>query len=172
MGKGYALSSRGRKLQRSRLANRLGHKTKQFAPVTCMPPCELPGKRKTAGQPKNKLVCFLGLSGGFSLCARAQQGQLRWPARKRGTALLLRLAFVAFTAANAALFGSFSGSEKERSRSFSSPSSICLYMQLFRSETVSVASALPLYSSASSRTQRPTTRSSSTGTTSFSQAAS
>jgi len=63
-----------------------------------MPSSELPGNRKTAGQPKNKLVCFIGLPGGFSLCARAQQGRLRRPARKRGTALLFQLAFAAFTA--------------------------------------------------------------------------
>jgi len=30
----------------------------------------------------SKLI-FSGLTGGFSLCACAQQGQLRWPARKR-----------------------------------------------------------------------------------------
>jgi len=41
---------------------------------------------------------FSGLSIGFSLCARAQQGQLRWPARKRWTALLFQLAFAVFTA--------------------------------------------------------------------------
>jgi len=61
-----------------------------------MVPCELPGRRKTAGQPKNKLACFIGLSGGFSLCACAQQGQLCLPARKRGTALLLQSDVVAF----------------------------------------------------------------------------
>jgi len=71
---GYALSSRGRKLQRSQPANRLERNSKQFAPVTWMPPTELPGKRKTAGQPKNKLVCFSGLPGGFSLCALRTAG--------------------------------------------------------------------------------------------------
>jgi len=61
----YALSSRGRKLQRSQSANRL---------------CR--------------------------------------PARKRGTALLLQSAAAAFTTTDAALFGSFSGGEKERSHSY------------------------------------------------------
>jgi len=63
-----------------------------------MSSCKLPGTRKTAGQPKNKLACFIGLSGGFSLCACAQQGRLRRPARKRGTALLFQLVFAAFMA--------------------------------------------------------------------------
>jgi len=63
-----------------------------------MSSCKLPGARKTAGQPKNKLACFIGLSGGFLLCACAQQDQLRWPARKRGTARLFQLALAAFTA--------------------------------------------------------------------------
>jgi len=65
-----------------------------------MPSSELPGNRKTAGQPEKQTRLFFGLSGGFSLCACAQQGQLRWPARKRGTALLFRFAFAAFTAKN------------------------------------------------------------------------
>jgi len=58
MGKGYALSSRGRKLQRSQPANRLGRNNQQFAPAACMAQRKLPGNRKTAGQPKNKRVCF------------------------------------------------------------------------------------------------------------------
>jgi len=94
----YALSSRGRKLQRSQQANRLGHSNKQFAPVAWMSPCELPGISKTAGQPEKQTCLFFGLSGGFSLCACAQQGQLRWPARKRWRTLLFQFAFVAFTA--------------------------------------------------------------------------
>jgi len=61
-------------------------------------PRELPGRRKTAGQAEKQTSLFFRLTCGFSLCARAQQGQLRWPARKRGTALLLQVAFVAFTA--------------------------------------------------------------------------
>jgi len=39
-----------------------------------MPPRKLPGKRKTAGQPKNKRAYFLGLSYGFSLCALRTAG--------------------------------------------------------------------------------------------------
>jgi len=74
MGKEYALSSRGRKLQRSQRVNRLGYKNKQFAPVTCMPPCKLPGIRKTAGQPEKQTRLFFGLSGGFSLCALRTAG--------------------------------------------------------------------------------------------------
>jgi len=63
-----------------------------------MPPRELPGIRKTAGQPEKQTCLFFGLSGGFSLCACAQQGRLCRPARKRGTALLFRFAAAAFTA--------------------------------------------------------------------------
>jgi len=73
---------------------------------------ELPGKRKTAGQPEKQTCLFFGLSGGFSLCACAQQGWLRRPARKRGTALLLQLAFAAFTAANGLFCFSFGSKEK------------------------------------------------------------
>jgi len=83
-------------------------------------------KEKTAGQPKNKLVCFSGLPGGFSLCARAQQGQLRWPARKRGDTLLLQFVFAAFMATNGVFCFSFDAKEKR------SP----LYPQLLSVETL------------------------------------
>jgi len=65
--------------------------------------CNLHAAMRASGQKKNrrpaeKQTClFFGLSGGFSLCARAQQGQLRWPARKRWTSLLFQLAIAAFT---------------------------------------------------------------------------
>jgi len=39
-----------------------------------MPPTELPGKRKTAGQPEKQTRLFFGLSGGFSLCALRTAG--------------------------------------------------------------------------------------------------
>jgi len=61
-------------------------------------PRELPGIRKTAGQTEKQTRLFFGLSGGFSLCACAQQGQLRWPARKRWSTHLFQFVFSAFTA--------------------------------------------------------------------------
>ena len=47
---------------------------------------------------KNKLVCFSACPAVFPCALCAQQGQLRWPARKRWTSLLFQLAFDAFTA--------------------------------------------------------------------------
>jgi|GEM_PF-5718897 len=108
----YALSSRGRKLQRSQPANRLGRNNKQFAPVTWMSPTELPGKRKPAAVRKNELAHFLRSDTGFPCALCAQQGRLRRPARKRGTTLLLQFAFAAFTATNGVFCFSFDSKEK------------------------------------------------------------
>jgi len=55
-------------------------------------------KEKPQASRKNKIVCFSVCPAVFPCALCAQWGQLRWPARKRGTALLLQFAFVAFTA--------------------------------------------------------------------------
>jgi len=99
MGRGgYALSSRGRKLQRSQPAMRLGRDNKQFAPVTCMSPRELPGKRKTAGQPEKQTSLFFGLSGGFSLCALRTVGPASLACPEAGNTLLFQVAIAASAA--------------------------------------------------------------------------
>jgi len=86
---------------------------------------------------------FFGLSGGFSLCACAQQGQLRWPARKRGTALLLQPAFAAFTAANGvSLLLSLTQREKILC-SFPSLSIFCI--QWFRSKQIITEHRMPFF---------------------------
>jgi len=66
---------------------RLGRKNKQFAPVTYMSSCELPGKRKTAGQPEKQTRLFFGLACGFSLCALRTAGpaSLACPEAGNGT---------------------------------------------------------------------------------------
>jgi len=55
-------------------------------------------KEKPQASRKNKLVCFSVCPAVFPCALCAQQGQLCWPARKRGTALLFRFAAAAFTA--------------------------------------------------------------------------
>jgi len=72
----------------------------------------LPGKRKTAGQPKNKLVCFLGLPGGFSLCALRTAGPASLACPEAGKALLLQVALAAFTTINGVFCFSFDAKEK------------------------------------------------------------
>jgi len=74
MGRGYALSSRERKLQRSQPANRLGYNNKQFALVTCMSPCELSGRRKAVGQAEKISSLIFRPAFGFSLCALRTAG--------------------------------------------------------------------------------------------------
>jgi len=58
-------------------------------------------EEKPQGSRKNKLVCFSACPAVFPCALCAQQGRLRRPARKRGTALLLQLTIVAFTALKA-----------------------------------------------------------------------
>jgi len=55
-------------------------------------------KEKPQVNRKNKLVYFSACPAVFPCALCAQQGRLRRPARKRGTALLFQLAFAAFTA--------------------------------------------------------------------------
>jgi|GEM_PF-5135445 len=82
-------------------------------------------KEKPEKLPKNKLACFIGIFLAFPCALCAQQGQLRWPARKRWTALLLQFAVIAFTATNGvSLLLSLTQREKT-SRSSPSPSNIC-----------------------------------------------
>jgi len=56
----------------SRRANRLENNNKQFAPETRMTPRELPGTRKTVGQPENEFIHFLVCPAVFrcALCAQ------------------------------------------------------------------------------------------------------
>ncbi|MBQ9301031.1 MAG: hypothetical protein IJ214_11025, partial [Clostridia bacterium] len=75
---------------------------------------ELPGRRKPGGQPKNKFTYFPVCPAGFRCALCAQHARLCRAARKRWQASLLLFAAVAFTATNAALSGSLSGSERER----------------------------------------------------------
>jgi len=55
-------------------------------------------KEKPQASRKNKLVCFSVCPAVFPCALCAQQGQLRWPARKRWATLLFQVAIAAFTA--------------------------------------------------------------------------
>jgi len=55
-------------------------------------------KEKPQASRKNKRVCFSACPAVFRCALCAQQGRLRRPARKRGTALLFQFDIVAFTA--------------------------------------------------------------------------
>ena len=72
-------------------ANQLEKNNKQSAPVTWKSQRELPGKRKTDGQPENEFIHFLVCPAVFRCALCAQHGQLRWPARKRWAALSKQL---------------------------------------------------------------------------------
>ncbi len=59
-------------------ANRLESNNKQSAPVAWMSPRQLPGKRKTDGQPENEFIHFLVCPAVFSLCALRTARQQSW----------------------------------------------------------------------------------------------
>ena len=115
-----------------------------------MLPRELPGIRKTAGQPEKQTCLFFGLSGGFSLCACAQQGQLRWPARKRWTALLFQFDIVAFTMTNVLFCFSFGSKEKRIPfplnlfAAFTTTNGVSLLLSLTQREKIPVSYPLPV----------------------------
>ncbi|MBQ9299319.1 MAG: hypothetical protein IJ214_02295, partial [Clostridia bacterium] len=66
---------------------------------------------------KNKFTYFSVCPAGFRCAQSAQVARLCRAARKRIAALPFLFAIVAFTATNAALSGSLSGSKRERPRS-------------------------------------------------------
>ncbi|MBQ9300936.1 MAG: hypothetical protein IJ214_10540, partial [Clostridia bacterium] len=93
--------------------------------------------RKPVGQPKNKFTYFSVCPAGFRCALCAQHARLCRAARKRWQASLLLFVSVAFTATNAALSGSLSGSERERPRSYPFPVKFVFSDVLFSSGIVS-----------------------------------
>jgi len=77
-------------------ANRLENNNKQSAPVTWMPPTELPGIRKTAGQPEKTNSFVFRLACGFSLYALRTAGPALLACPEAVDSILVSVCFCCF----------------------------------------------------------------------------